>query len=98
MAKIRFPAFAHSSWPSGDPLSAYPPMIRPNELDDGGEKPPFDINAIMLRIERSLRKASPGEVDAAQECFYDAMEAPTEEAALRLLTRVGTRLPSRRNA
>jgi tetratricopeptide (TPR) repeat protein len=61
-------------------------MIRPHESASGGQ-PPFDPKSLLLQMERSLRKVRPDEIGAAQECFYDAMEAPTAKDALRLLSR-----------
>lgn len=61
-------------------------MIRPHDSDSGGN-PPFDPKALLLQMERSLRKVPPGDVGESQECYYDAMEARTEIEAYRLLSR-----------
>lgn len=61
-------------------------MIRPQDSDSGGQ-PPFDPKPLFLQMERSLLKISPGAVGESQECYYDAMEARTEEEALNLLSR-----------
>ena len=61
-------------------------MIRPQDSASGGQ-PPIDPKSVFLQLERLLRKVTPGVVGEAQECFYDAMEAPTEEEEFRLLSR-----------
>ena len=61
-------------------------MIRPQDSASGGQ-PPFDPKLLLLQMERSLRKVRPDEIGEAQECYYDAMEAQTEQEALRLLSR-----------
>jgi tetratricopeptide (TPR) repeat protein len=61
-------------------------MIRPQDSASGGQ-PPIDPKSLFLQLELLLRKVTPGVVGEAQECFYDAMEAPTEEEEFRLLSR-----------
>ena len=61
-------------------------MIRPQDSASGGQ-PSFDPKLLLLQMERSLCKVRPDEIGEAQECYYDAMEAPTEAEALRLLSR-----------
>ena len=61
-------------------------MILPQD-SAGGRKPPFDPRSLLLHMERTLRKVPPGAVGESQECYYDAMEARTEEEALDLLSR-----------
>ncbi len=61
-------------------------MIRPQDSASGG-KPAFDSKSLFLQLERSLGKVRPDEIGESQECYYDAMEARTEEEALRLMSR-----------
>jgi hypothetical protein len=61
-------------------------MIRPQDADSGG-KPPINPKSLFLQMERSLRKVPPGAVGESQECYYDAMEADSEEEELHLLSR-----------
>lgn len=61
-------------------------MIRPEDTANGG-KPSYDTKSLFLQLERSLKKIPPGAVGEAQECFYNAMEARTEEETLMLLSR-----------
>ncbi len=61
-------------------------MIRPQDSDHGGQ-PPFDPCSLLLRMERSSREVPPGKIGESQECYYDAMEARTENEAYRLLSR-----------
>jgi tetratricopeptide (TPR) repeat protein len=61
-------------------------MIRPQD-SAGGSQPPFDPTSLFLQMERSLRKVPPGDIGRSQECYFDAMEARTEEKALHLLSR-----------
>lgn len=61
------------------------PMIRPEDSTSGG-KPSYDTKSLFLQLERSLKKIPPGAVGEAQECFYNAMEARTEEETLMLLS------------
>ena len=61
-------------------------MIRPEDSASGGA-PPIDPKSLFLQLERSLGKIRPEVIEAAQECYYDAMEARTDEEALRLLSR-----------
>lgn len=60
-------------------------MIRPEDTANGG-KPSYDTKSLFLQLERSLKKIPPGAVGEAQECFYNAMEARTEEETLMLLS------------
>ena len=61
-------------------------MIRPQDSASGGQ-PPFDTKSVFLQMEGSLRKVPPGDIGESQECYYDAMEARTDEEAQRLLSR-----------
>ena len=61
-------------------------MIRPHDSTSGSE-PPIDPKSLFLQMERSLRKVPPRAVSESQECYYNAMEARTEDEALRLLSR-----------
>ena len=61
-------------------------MIRPEDSASGGQ-PPIDPKSLFLQLEHSLGKVRPDAIGEAQECYYDAMEARTDEEAQRLLSR-----------
>lgn len=61
-------------------------MIRPED-SASGDKPSFDTKSLFLQLGRSLKKIQPGAISEAQDCFYDAMEAQTEEESQMLLSR-----------
>lgn len=61
-------------------------MIRPQDADSGGQ-PPINPKSLFLQMERLLAKVPPGAVGESQECYYDAMEADSDEEELHLLSR-----------
>lgn len=64
-------------------------MIRPNDPPPGSE-PDFDPKSLMRFLERSQRSASVTDADRAQEMFYEAMDAPSDDSQFELLEKALT--------
>ncbi len=62
-------------------------MIGPNENTGDTQLPGFGALALMRSLERQLASGQGGSLGEAQEFFYDAMEADSEEAEMALLQR-----------